>query len=100
MSCVLRLFLALSIFVLPATPAEKPALRFDAATQTVEVTGLPFGLMAPLAEVQGLERGFAVYLGDAKIAILGDYEAVGGTLRFSPRFPFTAGREHHAKLDL
>lgn len=90
----------LSIFILPATPAEQPALRFDAATQTVEATGLPPALIAPLAEIHGIERAFAVYLGDAKLPILGDYEAVGRALRFSPRFPFAAGRLHRATLDL
>ena len=99
-----RYFLvALSVFFIfnqPATPAEQPALRFDAATQTVEATGLPPALIAPLAEIHGLERAFAVYLGDAKLPILGDYEAVGRTLRFSPRFPFVAGRLHRATLDL
>lgn len=40
---------------------------------------------------------FHVYIGDARTPILGDYDERGNSVRFTPRFPFLAGREHRAE---
>jgi hypothetical protein len=82
---------------------DHPAIRFDAATQSVRARGLEPRLLAALAarqpEAPILSPAFAVYLGDARIPMLGDYQVDGETLRFTPRLPWLAGREYRATLD-
>jgi hypothetical protein len=82
----------------------QPAIHFDARGQSVEVIGLDALLLASLAGGPPgdlpLSRAFGVYLGDAKLPILGDYEVDGAVLRFKPRFPFLAGRVHRVLVDI
>jgi hypothetical protein len=82
----------------------QPAIHFDARGQSVEATGLDAALLASLAggppDDLPLSRAFGVYLGDAQLPILGDYEVDSAVLRFKPRFPFLAGRLHRVRLDV
>jgi hypothetical protein len=87
-----------------AVVCAQPAIHFDARGQSVEAIGLDASLLASLAggppDDLPLSRAFGVYLGDAKLPILGDYEVDGAVLRFKPRFPFLAGRPHRVLLDV
>ncbi|HYL04507.1 MAG TPA: hypothetical protein VE075_00600 [Thermoanaerobaculia bacterium] len=80
-----------------------PVLAFDAASQSVRAAGLDRQLLAALAkqmpEAAALGRAFGVYLGDARVPMLGSYRVEGNALRFSPRLPLLAGRHYRAVLD-
>jgi len=95
--------LAFIFAVLPAPlPAAELEVRFDALTNSVVATGLDPALLRNLA-TQGeasLRPAFGVFLGDAELPILGDYEISQTALRFTPRFPFLAGRTHRIRLDV
>jgi hypothetical protein len=99
---VTRSLLAAALWA--AVACAQPAIHFDSRGQTVEVIGLDASLLASLAggppDDLPLSRAFGVYLGDAKLPILGDYEVDGAVLRFKPRFPFLTGRPHRVLLDV
>jgi hypothetical protein len=62
---------------------------------------LRFDSQAGVVEMRGSEpsRGtLHVYLGNASTPTLGELRVDGDTLRFTPRFPFLAGREHRVEL--
>ncbi len=80
-----------------------PGLSFDATTRTVRASGLDRRLLAALRgrlpDAPGLDRAFAVYLGDAAVPMLGDYRVEGDVLSFAPRLPLLPGHRYRAVLD-
>jgi len=84
-----------------AWAAAEPELRFDALTQSVVATGLDPALLKALArDGVALRPAFGVFLGSAELPMLGDYEISQSAVRFTPRFPFLAGRAHRVQLDV
>lgn len=84
----------------------QPSLRFDAYQSSVVAAGLePEQLRALVKTLAGKDTSllrpvFGVFLENAQLAILGDYEISERAVRFVPRFPLLGGRSHRVKLDV
>ena len=82
-------------------------LRAEGETARLELTGLPAGALAALAEGRPDAREWAKFLAlrvagsdDGKAPpVLGAYRVADGVVRFAPRFPLRAGVEYRAAFD-
>ncbi|HLW65012.1 MAG TPA: hypothetical protein VKS79_06785 [Gemmataceae bacterium] len=95
---------ALFLFaVLPAlAAADTPALRWQPATKSqpcrVELNGLDSVLLAQLRDQPPKDWSnlLAVFVGDSRTPILGNYTVGKASLLFEPRFPFNPGLKYRA----
>jgi len=82
-----------------ALAGNHPTIAYDAATQTVNVSGLG-DAAASLQDQRIASQVLRVYLGDMPSAMIGDYQLTGEVLTFTPRFPLLPGRDYRVVLDL
>jgi len=110
------LLLVCSACTTSSAPSAPPHIQLNTQTNTVDVTGLPAATVAALsstaltdrwteADWQALLRvsvkpaGSGESTPPAPPAVAGKYSVADGALRFTPMFPFDAGRQYDVAFD-